>query len=508
MGRYDFTRLNKFLWDVSKHMTNRSRPYSLLLQHPQLRQQRVGFGISDLAFLLMIITLPLQGQGIDIGISISISFVFGILFVILNLRYLHLPQLDPIELSLYGFTLFLGISLLYTIISGRSSDLGMSLRGSALRGLIHWFRFIFLFLYYDVLIAYFNDNFEQRFGALIHGITIPSWFAVFFGSYQLIGSSRGWPFVNINNLHYAGQLAFCVLSGKQLFRVFATFGEPRGYGLFLVMVIPLLLCSIVLERNGPDRHKASSRSKWILVTLLLWHLFATVSIAAYLLSIMGILVYLTLSRIRFRLLLRLLLVLTVIGVVIRAWFQISIVDFVTELNPFLTTPTTFQVVTESSGTLARLLYNIRVAWDIMLENPVFGLGPGGMAGYVQQHGLVFVRSDLQGATNFVSYLLANTGAIGTLFFLLVVVMHIRQGWLALKDWQFVGQNAEILKLVFIGMLMAIGGLMIVGTQGDFYVWIMFALTASLARHLSGHKAVVSNETTCVKCAPEFGQHPN
>ena len=63
------------------------------------------------------------------------------------------------------------------------------------------------------------------------------------------------------------------------------------------------------------------------------------------------------------------------------------------------------------------------AVDIANERPLLGLGPGGFASYVAYYGLPARPRAIQGPTSVVSYLMANSGWLGLLVFVLFFLCH-------------------------------------------------------------------------------------
>lgn len=437
----------------------------------------------DIFFFLMILALPFQGQGIEIGLPFTISLIFGILFLITHFSYLKPTKFDKQDILFFIFISFSGLSLAYNLILQPPSSIGEGLSASVLRGAIHLLRFVYLFFFYKTLKRFFIYS-KRNIYKLYRRLFLVGLIPAVYGTYQLVGIQMNWPLLNINNLHYAGNLPFFVTNDIKIPRVFATFGEPKGYGMFLLMMIPLLLSYLLAyQRRGNClgfRQKWQlSTFRWLLVLVLATHFFLSLSKGALLTLVIGSTMLFFLFGERF------ILVILFIGfmgnIIIN---KISVGLFLEEISETFMRYVGINTLPTGAGIL-----NFIKAFDVACTRPLFGLGPGGFAFYVAEHGLKFVQSQLQGATSFASYLLANTGFVGTALFLIMLGSHIGLGFRSIRHlttYQMRNTSLHILiSFSIVSLVMVAILFMIQSGLNELYLWILLALISALSRCAKG-----------------------
>lgn len=450
----------------------------------------------DVFFLLMILTLPFQGQGIYIGsVALSVNFIFAIFFVVTHINYVRLLDFDIHDLLFYLFLIFSGLSLLHNYVFGltQTTSIESGLLGSVARGLIHIFRFLFIFLLYKSIKGYLSAHLERRVRQLYKTLFLAAAIPAIYGTYQMIGLSRGWPFVNINNIHKVGILSVSFPKTLHIYRVFATFGEPKGYGAFLVSVIPLLVGFLLSRQTQGSsirygRHYLLFGLQWILIIVLVSHLFLTVSRGAYLSLVIGLGLLFILGPG-----LQLVPFLLAGALIALAWMKVPIEVFMENIIVSY-----LRYLGIDTVVVGPELLNFRLAWDVALAHPVFGLGLGNFAFYVASRGIRFVQSDIQGATNFASYLLANTGLVGSFLFIFFLGSHLSRSFIILRKTKAYRRTQTSMIFVLVSMIMAFAEFVMVGSLNDLLPWIVLALAVVLLNRIETQgeifpgKAVTNN----------------
>lgn len=281
---------------------------SILLHKPDSTLRRHG-RLREALFMLALITLPFSAQGVEpYGITLEVSYLCVLAFSLIYFWNIPPFRVDRQDMIYLLFLFVAVISLGYNLILNRvatTSALGSGLRFSA-RQYVHLFRFIISYMIYKTFKEFLSTgDWVRRQHLFYKGLIAAAWIVAIYGSYQFFAQRFGWPLHNINNLHKVGAYATVhyVDDLRRFYTIFATFGETKTYGAFLLGMIPLLLgVRATMKRQTsfkPFLPVSKSSPRWLVVLIgtLILHLALGFSRTAYIAAALLILfIFLFISR--------------------------------------------------------------------------------------------------------------------------------------------------------------------------------------------------------------------
>lgn len=433
-------------------------------------ERAAGFLVAALVVAFVFDAQGLVGPGgVRASIAMTVSYVAAISFA---------TDLDPRRLT--GSEVWLALFVLHLAAAGLlaafASGRSWSLRPEhvpplgAPRHVYHagrWFVIvIFVVAVRQVL---------TRCPKLLRRVETGMWWAAaivgIFGTYQLVGYYLGWPFTNINNLHKVGQHP---LVGGTVLRMFATFAEPKIYGIFLVFLIPSLVGYVV--SRGPSG--VGGLWKRALVVLLCGHFLMTFSMGSYLavliVSGLGIVVLRPWSHPPLR---RLAVGLAVVLMAAGTALGGEIHDVASQTWNRLSVITSLDFAYQSTAGIT--FVQLERAFKLALDNPLFGMGPGGFYEQAVAEGWRNWRGQIIGPKSHVAYLLASGGLLSVVLFYLYPLTLLSQ---AVKILRHSAANqspfATRLRFHLVAGAAVTTQMAVQGGVNRMFVWFLYALIAA------------------------------
>lgn len=466
----------------------------ILLHKPDsaLRRQERS---REALFMLALITLPFIGQGVQpYGLTFEVSYLTVLAFSLIyfwNIPPFRVDRQDKIYLL---FLFVAVIALGYNLMLGRISDtgaLGSGLRFSA-RQYVHLFRYIFFYMIYKSFKEFLSTgDWVRRQHLFYKGLIVAAWIVAIYGSYQFFAQRFDLPLANINNLYHPGDyltVHYVDYLRGSFYTIFATFGETKVYGGFLLGMIPLLMGAraTIMKRETsfkPLLPVSKSSPRWLVVLIgtLITHLALGLSRTVYFaLALLVLFIFLFISR-------KAAIVICVLALV-----------FLTSASLFMGKPP-FSLLDEAWtslwdpwGTGSKMIERWRIALGKIEGSPVLGYGLGNVYG----EPIVLVgpsRVTLWfSAPGVLGQLLPGVGILGTLPFLVFLAGHV---WLSFSNLRKLDRRDGLHSLLLFSLVALVGAwavLFISFHQNATFPWIILAENATLNRivhHLDQNEEV-------------------
>lgn len=428
---------------------------------------------------LLFFSFILTGQGLTLPTNdtISFSFLLGTASLLILLpRYLDFSTLDIPDTLFISFLLLLILSSLANLFSHSPTprQSGLLVFGS-LRPLIHTSRFLLLFLFYKTTKVYLQRTPHPLVRLRPYVITTAVFLALY-GTYQYFASLHQLPFATLNTIHKPGLLSF---EAGAVPRLFATFGEPKGYGIFLLFFVPLLIAY-----SSTSKHQALYTS---LLMILLTHAIFTFSESTYFAILAGtvalfLLFFLRTSTTRTTLSRRTQpshslpspLILLALAALVASFF-VPVGDN-TVAGQFSTILTGDYAPSSTVGQTVRQLDR---AWSLALDRPLLGHGPGAFFTEAREQGWVNFRNQIIGPKSLLAYLLANTGLLGTITALAFLLTPIFQAIAFQLRSPAPSAHRAFHAFVLYGAIMVTIQLLIQSGLNEIFLWFNYALLAAM-----------------------------
>jgi putative inorganic carbon (HCO3(-)) transporter len=277
-----------------------------------------------------------------------------------------------------------------------------------------------------------------------------------------------------NNYWGFGEWDQSVTAGVTNHRATGPYGNPNAYAQVLVMLVPLALDRLWHERELGFRLLAGWASIVCILTIFFTYSrngFVTLLFTIGLLFIMRRPKVLSLA------------VMIVLAFVVIQFLPISYTERITTLFQF-TSSSSPQRISDISFR-GRLSENI-AAWRMFQDNPLFGVGLDNFQvnyqSYSRQIGLDERRVERTPASFYLE-LLSEQGLIGTLVFMLFMVIVFRNLWKAWRTFQFLGmKNEEYMTLAFLSGLA--GYMLFYISKNSAYpnvFWVLLGIAFSIAQ---------------------------
>jgi hypothetical protein len=444
-----------------------------------------------LPMTMLALALPLQAIGIDFGITLSLDIGVAVLFVLLNLKYLHLTPRSNEDIFFAAFLVWALVSLfLSTLIYPELQGVEGSeaLRYSFLRGPLHWIRLMFYFLLFITLRNYLASE-ESRLAHFLKIVVAVSAALAIYGVYQFFALTWDLPGGNFRNVRDPEVIPSRFLGSEtdRINRIFAFSEEPTNYGSLILMFIPLVLGAYYYQRWRRRQHrtnvvKTRSIPSWahaVVVGLLLLNLVLSLSRAAGILLAVGIVLAFLLRLISLRTLVSIGLLLVTLVLLVQQALGVSV-----PFHNYISQLAIWQYSDISTESYQSALWN---AAHAILANPI-GIGLGSEAAYAflnWQDG----QGAIPGNIGFWPYIGMGTGLIG------LAVMGALVARLTLK-LAFPGgvayQWRKVSRSVALGLVMLSGHLLVVNDGIFPYFWIMLAVGSAVSYY--GRVVSVRRET--------------
>jgi len=447
------------------------------------RQERRGQAL----FMLALIALPFSAQGVEpYGITLEVSYLCVLAFSLIyfwNIPPFRVDRQDKIYLL---FLFVAVISLGYNLMLGQISDtsaLGIGLRFSA-RQYVHLFRFIIFYMIYKAFKEFLSTgDWVRRQHLFYKGLIVAAWIPAVYGSYQFFAQRFDLPLANINTLHGVGtyfSIHYLDSLRGPFYIVFATFGEAKGYGGFLLGMIPLLMgVRATMKRQTrfkPFLPVSKSSPGWlaVLIGTLILHFALGFSRTAYVAAALLVLfIFLFISR-------KAAIVICVLALVFFTSFSLFMGK-----PPFSLLDEAWTSLWEYGGTGDKMIERWRVALGKLEESPVLGYGLGN----VYEERIVFVHggtvTSYSATPDVLGQLLPSVGILGTTAFLVFLASHI---WLCLSNLRKLDRQEGLRSLLLFSLVALVGAWAVPFVSFHPNVplpWIVLAESAALNRIVDG-----------------------
>jgi putative inorganic carbon (HCO3(-)) transporter len=277
-----------------------------------------------------------------------------------------------------------------------------------------------------------------------------------------------------NNYWGFGEWDQSSTAGVTNHRATGPYGNPNAYAQVLVMLVPLALDRFWHEKELRFRLLAG----WALIVCILT-IFFTYSRNGFITLLFTVGFFFVIRRPK----VLSAAVMVVLAFVVFQFLPLSYTERITTLFQFSSSNSPQQILDESFR--GRLSENI-AAWRMFQDNPLFGVGLDNFQvnyqRYSRQIGLDS-RRDERTPASFYLELLSEQGLIGTMVFMLFIVIVFRNLWRAGHLFQFLGmKNEEYMTLAF---LSGLAGFMV------FYIsknsaypnvfWVLLGIAFSIAQ---------------------------
>ena len=242
------------------------------------------------------------------------------------------------------------------------------------------------------------------------------------------------------------------LGGRQVMRAYGTFGQPNPFGGYMALAFCLAYGMLTGEGVGPGmRSLALGGAVFAGLGLLL-----SLSRGAWLGTVFAFMVMVALWNWRRVALLLLLALVAAAGMALAGGQALTIFSFALERSTGFLSYFTFGdvrgvVPTPETWALIERLAHWQAAWEMFADHPWLGVGIGNYAAAYPSYALPLWEDPLGHAHNYYLNILAETGSVGLVSYLALVVGTF---WLAWRSWTVAKGFRRAVAVGALGLLVA------------------------------------------------------
>ena len=431
------------------------------------------------AFLIFVLTLPLEATlVIELGFTVRPSYIallftyFVLVISRKNIGSFKSPLNTPILLYMSVALLSLAMTFVYAPPQVALIE-PMKYRGTSFRSIIQLIVLIFYVSGYFLTIYFCSD--KKRILTVLKVYIGMAFFLSIYGIYQVLAVYYNLPFQSITNAlstsgeGYGGP--FKGIEDLNIFRSYATFQEPLNFGHYLLSSVPLLIV-VYLFRKKADMFKGKFVSRYIGFIAILAGITAlcfTRSRGA-LIGLVGsvLLIMMLMGKLRDRI--KLIAVLTGISILILIAFE-TIFGQV-DVN-------TFRLDKGSLASDPRWSYVLSTI-EFCLERPITWILGTGIGNYGLHSAAVFRVETLGSANSLPLQILVETGGLGFVAFLFLMIRYYSYMFHALKNSGGTTWYPYVLGYIasFTGMMIQH---LIFADRLPLYLWVFVGISIATAR---------------------------
>lgn len=449
-------------------------------------------------FQLFILTLPLDATLVmEVGFRVQTAYLMllFLLFIMLLSREVWHTK-SPLDYAIVAYLLIASLSLMQSIISPPpelklSAEMGF--RTSSFRSLIQLALLIFLSLIYFVTVHICND--KKHLDIAIKTYIVIGGIIAFYGIYQAFASQFNLPLKDVTNaLRTGGKGYGSLFTAMELgrFRSQATFGEPLGFGHYLLSLLPFTLAFGAITRSYIDLEKRqwmTGRVLALVITLFFFAMFMTRSRGALIglgASIMILILLLGMQNLRsfFIYILIAFLILTAFYLIAIRYFGFSkdilqLLRFSKQLPSKNIEPDTPIEVLMRPGTQRYLFY---FSWvpTLFKENPVLGVGIGNFTLIISS--ILRSQEVLISPTGVWGTVVAETGILGIVTFSSIILLY----YVVMIKAIIKNRNTHW-EPYLVGLTACFTGIMVqyisFGSRLGVYTWFLMGISMAIVNHI-------------------------
>lgn len=458
-------------------------------------------------YQVFILTLPLDATLVmEVGFKVQTSYLMllFLLFIMLLSREVWYTK-SPLDYFIFAYLFAASLSIVQNIITPPPSlqlSEEMGYRASSARSIIQLALLFFLSMIYFVTVHICGN--KRYLDIAIKTYIIVGGIVAFYGIYQAFATQYHLPLKDVTNAlksKGSGYGSSFVSLGMDRYRSQSTFGEPLGFGHYLLSLIPLTLAFGAISRSYIDLEKRKWMSGWVLafvVTLFFFALFMTRSRGALIgfgASIMVMILLLGIQNLRsFLIYIFIALVILTIFYLIGVKYLglnsdiLQLFRFRRQLPTTVTNQEYTPIETLMNPSSQRYFFYFQWVPKLFKEHPLLGVGIGNFTLVISA--LLGEDETLISPTGVWGTVVAEGGIIGIVTFSLISLAY----YMIMLRTLIKNRNNHWTPYL-VGLISCYTGLMVqyisFGSRLGVYTWFLMGISMAIVNHIRKEMKVES-----------------